>query len=435
MKIRVYSPRKSLKLADGSVCGLYKPSATPNPHPRHISIRQQIELREFNSLLNCLTSEVNWKNRLKAALMPKRNPIDDSDLDASAVERDPRVHTPRGSVSLRDVARMANVSVATVSMVLNENPRISRATHMKVQRLIERMGYQPNRLAQSLSSRYTRVLAVMLPALRHAFADAYFGELISGICDRAGKMGYKVMLEQAKPELIKDRKHIELFERRYIDGLLCLGVNDRHTFLADFEDDRYPMVVADNYFNRWKLNSVACDYVSGAEQVMNYLLQLGHRKIGLITAAPEITTARDVRGVFERKLAEAGCRIDASWVTDGKFTEDGGAEATAELLRRHPDLTAIFAGNDKMAVGALQCLSRRQVRVPQDVSVVGFDDLRQSAFVTPTLTTVHLPLYQVGVMACDKLIERVHGRGEVVRETLPTHLVVRESTTMVRSRS
>ena len=113
--------------------------------------------------------------------------------------RGPKSLGPRGgkSVSLRDVARMAKVSVATVSMVLNDNPRISRATHLRVQRLMERMGYQPNRLAQSLSGRYTNVLAVLLPALRHAFADAYFGELISGICDRAGKLGYKVMLEQA----------------------------------------------------------------------------------------------------------------------------------------------------------------------------------------------------------------------------------------------
>src|SRR3954469_22070410 len=100
-----------------------------------------------------------------------------------------------GKISMREVARLAKVSVATVSMVLNDNPRISRATHLRVQRLIDRMGYQPNRLAQSLSSRYTRVLAVLLPALRHGFADAYFGELISGICDRAGKLGYKVMLE------------------------------------------------------------------------------------------------------------------------------------------------------------------------------------------------------------------------------------------------
>src|ERR1700729_1340305 len=131
-------------------------------------------------------------------------------------------------VSLRDVAKRAKVSVATVSMVLNENPRISRATQMRVQQIIDVMGYRPNRLAQSLSSRYTGVLAVMLPALRHGFGDAYFGELISGICDRAGKLGYKVMLEQAKPDFIKSKEHIAIFERRFVDGILFLGCNDRH---------------------------------------------------------------------------------------------------------------------------------------------------------------------------------------------------------------
>ena len=169
-------------------------------------------------------------------------------------------------ISLRDVAREAKVSVATVSMVLNDNPRISRATQMRVQRLIERMGYQPNRLAQSLSSKYTCVLAVLLPALRHAFADAYFGELISGICDRAGKLGYKIMLEQAKPDFIKERKHIEIFERRYIDGVLCLGMNDWHHFLADFSSGQYPALIVDNYFDQWKLDFAACDYRSGVNR-------------------------------------------------------------------------------------------------------------------------------------------------------------------------
>src|SRR5437660_5713039 len=168
---------------------------------------------------------------------PEMPDLDAADTAAVLQDRKRRPTNASGgrskSVSLRDVAKMANVSVATVSMVLNDNPRISRATHLKVQRLIERTGYRPNRLAQSLSSRYTRVLAVMLPALRHAFADAYFGELISGICDRAGKMGYKVMLEQAKPDFIKAGQHIEIFERRYVDGILALGCNDRHAWLKD----------------------------------------------------------------------------------------------------------------------------------------------------------------------------------------------------------
>jgi DNA-binding LacI/PurR family transcriptional regulator len=341
-------------------------------------------------------------------------------------------------ISMREVARLANVSVATVSMVLNDNPRISRATHMKVQRLIDRLGYRPNRLAQSLSGRYTQVLAVMLPALRHAFADAYFGELISGICDRAGKMGYKVMLEQAKPEFIKDRQHIEIFERRYVDGILALGCNDRHAWLKDFSDGKYPLIVVDNYFGvpgehssggpQWNLDHVVCDYRSGADQVMNYLLQLGHRKIGMINAAQEIRTSRDVTEVYRQKLASVGVEADARWVEDGKFTEEGGARAAQAILERDGDVTALFAGNDKMALGALHYLSNKGVDVPGQMSVVGFDDLRHAGFVTPTLTTVHLPLYEVGALACERLIERVHGRTERVSERLPTHLIMREST-------
>jgi len=336
-------------------------------------------------------------------------------------------------VNLRDVARLAGVSVATVSMVINDNPRISRATHMRVQRLIERLGYRPNRLAQSLSSKYTQVLAILLPALRHAFADPHLGELISGICDRAGKMGYKVILEQAKPEFVKSRQHIEIYERRYIDGILALGCHDRHHWLKDFADGRYPLVVVDNLMTQWNLDYVVCDYTSGANQVMNYLLQLGHRKIGLIYAAPEIQTSRDVRDIYKSRLEAAGVTPDDSWVADGKFTEEDGAIAAADILKRHPDVTALFAGNDKMALGALHHLTREGVRVPQEVSVVGIDDLKHASFVTPSLTTVHLPLYEVGALACEKLIERVHGNIDKVAETLPTHLVMRESTGLART--
>jgi DNA-binding LacI/PurR family transcriptional regulator len=368
-------------------------------------------------------------------MVPPRT--DTFDPPQPSAQRAPRIKavigaasdTPR-PVNLRDVAREAGVSVATVSMVLNDNPRISRATQLRVQRLMDRMGYRPNRLAQSLSSKHTRVLAVLLPALRHGFADAYFGELISGICDRAGKLGYKVMLEQAKPDFIKDRQHLEIFERRYVDGVLCLGCNDRHHFLKDYENGCCPVVVVDNYFSQWKLDSVVCDYRGGAEQVMNYLLQLGHREIGLIMAAPEVRTARDVMSVYEEKLRAAGIEPDPSWRDDGRFTEEGGAAAADRILQRAPSITAFFAGNDKMALGAMHYLGRRGVRVPHDMSVVGFDDLRHTAFVNPTLTTIHLPLYEVGALACERLIERIFGKADAVSERLATHLVVRESTAM-----
>jgi DNA-binding LacI/PurR family transcriptional regulator len=338
-------------------------------------------------------------------------------------------------VNLRDVAKRAKVSVATVSMVLNENPRISRATQMRVQQVIDRMGYRPNRLAQSLSSRYTRVLAVMLPALRRGFGDAYFGELISGVCDRAGKLGYKVMLEQAKPDFIKNREHIAIYERRYIDGILCLGCNDRHHFLSDFSDRRYPLIVLDNYLDQWGLDYVVCDYRAGTEQVMNYLLQLGHRKIGFINAAPEVRTSRDRLEVFERRMQLAQVEPEPQWIDDGQFTEQGGAAAAKRILTASPDVTALFAGNDKMALGAMHYCAQRGIRIPADVSIVGFDDMQQAAFANPALTSVHLPLYEAGALACERLIERVRGKVDRVAEILPTHLVVRESTAMAVQRS
>jgi LacI family transcriptional regulator len=318
-------------------------------------------------------------------------------------------------------------------MVLNDNPRISRATQIRVQEVIDKTGYRPNRIAQSLSSKYTRVLAVLLPALRHGFGDAYFGELISGVCDKAGKMGYKVMLEQAKPEFIKERRHIEMYERRFVDGILAMGVSDRHHFLAEFVDRKYPLIVTDNYFNKqWDLDHVVCNYRLGAAQVMDYLVQLGHRQIGLIQGASSVRTARDIVEEYESKMKSIGGDFSVSWREDGRFTEEGGAAATSALLKNHPDMTAIVAGNDKMALGALHYLHRKGIDVPGRVSVVGFDDLQQSAYVRPSLTTVHLPLYEAGSLACERLIERIHGTAERISEVLKTHLVVRESTGMAR---
>lgn len=337
-------------------------------------------------------------------------------------------------VSMREVAQQASVSVATVSMVLNDNPRISKATQIKVRRIIEKLGYRPNRLAQSLSSQYTRVLAVLLPPLRHAFSDPYFGELLSGICDRADRLGHKVMLESAKPDFLRERKHMELFERRFVDGMFCLGVNDRHPFVKDFAAAGFPMVCVNNYFPDLDLDYVVADYRSGAEQVMNVLLQLGHKKIALIAGASEAQTVRDIMGVYFARMGDAGFETDESWTADGRFTEEGGAAAVDEMLARHPDTTAIFACNDKMALGAMHRLMEMGKRVPQDVSVVGFDDIQQMAFVNPSLTTVHLPLYEVGTRACEMLVQRVRGKTQKVAERMPAHLVLRDSTAIVSGR-
>jgi len=241
------------------------------------------------------------------------------------------------------------------------------------------------------------------------------------------------MIEQAKPEFIGERKHIEIFERRYVDGVAVLGTNDNQAWIEDFRKGPYPAIIVDNYLEQWGSDYAVCDYKSGAVQVMNYLLQLGHKNIAMMMAAPEIRTARDVVDVYRSRLDEAGVKVDPGWIVDGEFTEEGGVRATDQLLDTHPEITAIFAVNDKMAIGALHSLRRRNIRVPQDMSVIGFDNLAHAAFVSPSLTTVHLPLYQVGALACERLLDRIQGRVEPVNEVLSTHLIVRESTAMARS--
>ncbi len=339
-------------------------------------------------------------------------------------------------IGIREIARRANVSVATVSMVLNQNPKITEATAKRVRSVIDETGYQPNRIAQSLSGKYTRMLGVLLPTLRHALADPYFGEIISGIVDKADRFGHKVMIESAKPDFIRERKHLELFERRFVDGVLCIGFNDRHSFLKDFAKAKRPMIVVNNTFPGWGIDHIVCDYVGGAEQVMTYLEQLGHERIGLIHGSPNVHTARAVRDVYERRMKQRGLpglSIDDGWMLDGKFTEDGGREAAQQLLDQHPDLTALFCGNDKMAMGAIQGCVQRGRLVPRDVSVVGFDDIASGAYICPSLTTVHLPLHEAGALACEKLIGRVRGTATPTAETLPTHLVLRGSTGIVTS--
>lgn len=365
------------------------------------------------------------------AMRPEADALDPVDRSLVGGKPPPAVPSPKG-IGVREVAHLAKVSPATVSLVINDNPRISLSTQKRVRKAIEQLGYRPNRVAGNAARRSVQTLAIMLPSLSHAFADRYFGELISGICDRAGALEFKVMLEQATPKLLKERRHLELFDRRAVDGVLCLGNSDRHSFLADFAAANHPMIAVNSYFPQWDLDHVVCDYRGGAGQAMNYLLQLGHRHIGLIMGSTWVRTARDVVEIYEQKLREAGIEPLTTLREDGLFTEEGGAEGARRLMHRHPELTAILAGNDKMALGAMHHISECGKRVPQDISVVGFDDMQQAAYANPALTTVHLPLYEVGVLACEKLVARVQGRTDRVKSVLATHLVVRHSSGIVR---
>lgn len=330
--------------------------------------------------------------------------------------------------TIKDIAEQSGFSLSTVSLVMNNNPRISESTRQHVQQTIERLGYQPNRMARALAWRHSRTLAVLVPQLRHAFADVYFGEIVSGIYDKANKLGYKIMLEAARAEFVEDKEYLQLYEQKFVDGMMFIGANANHGFIAEFADGTRPFILVNNYSKEYDLNYVVSNYRYGAWQAMQQLVRLGHRRIGFIAGGlSEIQTSRDIFESYQEVLAHHRLEFDPKYVVDGWLTEEGGLKATEQLLRQSPDVTAVFALNDKMALGAIRKLNELGLRVPQDIAVVGFDDIPQASFAIPALTTVHQPLYEIGKLACERLVELIHGRTEPVQEVIPISLVVRES--------
>jgi LacI family transcriptional regulator len=333
--------------------------------------------------------------------------------------------------TIKDIAKECDVSLSTVSLVLNGNPRISAATREKVMAAVDRHGYQPNAFARSLASRSSRAFSVVVPHLNHVFADVYFGEIVSGIYEYATSQGYKVLLDMADQHFVKTHEYVNLLKSRRVDGMLFIGSSIHDDYLFDLDPETYPLILVNHYFPDQKINYIAADYVSSAQLAAKHLTGLGHRAIGLL-AGTNTHTAQDFQKHFIADCQAMGCKEqDLPWA-DGWFTEQGGYEGAEWLLTRFPHLTALMAGNDKMAIGAIRYLTKKRLRVPEDVSVMGMDDIRTAEFVSPSLTTIRHDLYRIGQEAVKGLTSLFRHEIESCRQVLPVSLVERDSTGPVR---
>ncbi len=329
--------------------------------------------------------------------------------------------------TIKDIARECGVSLSTVSLVLNRNPRISELTRQKVLEAVARRGYQPNTQARGLASKSSHTVSIVIPHLDHIFADAYFGKIVSGIYEYAAEQSYKMVLDVANLKFIRSHEYLNLLKSRRADGMLFIASSLYDQYLRGLEDQPYPFVLVNHYFPDINLNYVAADYVASARLAADHLLGLGHRAIGLINGT-NIQTAYDFTDHFKRFCREGGvAEKDLVWA-DGRFSEEEGYRATQRLLAANPRITAIMAGNDKMAVGALRYLRSAGIGVPEQVSVMGMDDVPAASYTTPSITTIRHPLYNIGRIACERLLMLFREEIAECREVLPVELVVREST-------
>lgn len=336
------------------------------------------------------------------------------------------------SVTIKEIASYCKVSPSTVSLVLNGSERIKKSTREKVIRAAAKFDYKPNEMARSLVSSRSRCLSVTVPALNHVFSDVYFGEIISGIYQEAQEAGYKILLDIAQESFIAEKEYLNILRNRRADGMLYIASTVEDRFLLEFEEEHDPLLLVNHYFPGSSLNYLSVDYAKAAQLCAEHLLKLGHRRIGLIIGTNTFT-GLDFRDTFFGVCEGHGLeKTSLPWTGCKDWDEQDGYSATRKLMSRHPELTAIMAGNDRMAMGAMRYLMNKGLRVPEDVSVMGVDNIPAAKYTTPGLTTVKMDLFEVGRLSCKRLLELLGGKRSGCQELLEPHVVFRESTSAAR---
>lgn len=327
------------------------------------------------------------------------------------------------TVKISDVAIAAEVSTATVSRVLSNPASVKPATREHVLAVMRELNYKPNALARQLRTQATKTVIVIVPDIQNSL----FHEVIHGIESEAAASGYQVLLADMHGQPAVESFYVSAVQQHQVDGIISLSANMTQKLL-DTITDEYPIVMALQGYENAAVPFVAIDNAAAARAMMKHLFKLGHRKIAHITSAAPLLPYQERLKSYRAALEENGIGFDTTLVAYGDPSIRGGYEQMKALLEQGASFTAVFAAGDTMAIGAIQALQELGHRVPQDVAVVGFDDIELSSVLNPKLTTIRQPKYQIGQQAFRKLAALMKKEASAPAPTLlPHELVIRES--------
>jgi DNA-binding LacI/PurR family transcriptional regulator len=334
--------------------------------------------------------------------------------------------------TLEDVARRAGVSTATVSKVLSNTPYFTAETRDKVLKAVKELGYVPNLAARALAAGKTHIVAVVFPYVYDAiFTDPLIMLILQGIEAECTQQGYNLLL--STPRLSDDAVdpiYLQLVQSGYMDGIIAIDNHPRVSALEPVHQRGIPAVAIGYHPTRYYVRSAD---QQGGYQLMRHVLDLGHRRIGIISVPETMHPSIHYRLVGVRQAAQqAGLDAHAIPERDGDFSTPSGAAAAAHLLTEHPDLTALVCLNDRMALGAIQQAREMGRRVPDDLTVVGYDDIPYAAVFSPPLTTISQQAPELGRMAAQMLFEVLRG-GQPEPKEVSTHLIIRQSSAPPRT--
>ena len=334
-----------------------------------------------------------------------------------------------GTVSIKDVARLAGVSIATVSRAVNEPDRVRSETRQRVQDAIRQTGYSPNSLARNFRRGRTQVIMVVLPSV----GDPFFTDVMRGVRAVAAREGYSLLINETQFNTLTADEIGAMVVSRQADGIILLAsLSPFGTRVLSAESRRaLPMVIGCETIapELSEIPGVHIDNVAAAREATAYLQDLGHRRIAFMYGEHETLLTADREAGYRQAMEAAGLPVNSDWIVEGQLSIEGAIAATSRLLYLPKRPTAIFCANDEMAMGCVHALKAAGLAVPRDISVVGFDDTRYARITDPPLTTVRQPTRLIGERVMERLLQEIDSErtAETGTETLPHELVIRGS--------
>ncbi|WP_346243228.1 LacI family DNA-binding transcriptional regulator [Shouchella clausii] len=327
-------------------------------------------------------------------------------------------------ITMKDIAREANVSAATVSHVINNTKHISEVTRNKVLEVIKRHHYVPNSAAKNLRQQSSKTAGLVVSS----FPDSFVTEMIFAIEERAKEMGYNLLLVNTNEDREYEEKTINLLHSKQVDGIILSPTSGDIQYLQNYTEDNFPIVMLNRYESTIKnIPRVTGDNFQLGYDATMHLLQHGHQKIGFIYSYPNVSTTDDRLRGYQEALKQYNIPYQEEFFVQGYAKVKGGSDAVQNLLTKDNQISAFFVQNDLMTIGAISKIKELKLRIPEDIALIGFGDFSSSHIIDPPITTILLPPETIGKTAFDMLLNKINNPNYMKHIELPPSMVVRKS--------
>ena len=330
----------------------------------------------------------------------------------------------RCMATIKDVARRSGVSVSTVSRVLNDQPYVAEELKQRVLKAIDELGYKPSRVAQRLRATRSQLIGVVFSDI----ANSFYIDVLRGIEHVASQDGMSVLISNANADPDREEELIHLMQLEGVAGIIIAPTREDSLAVAELSTSGLPTTIIDRQMANTQVDTVLIDNFKGAFSAIQYLLGLGHRRIAVISGPLHLTSGRERYAGYLQAMSDAGVEVDSGLTRFGDYQQSSGYVLAQELISSPKPPTALFVANNEMTIGALNAIHQNGRRIPEDVAVIGFDDLSWAVSLNPPLTTIAQPTFEIGARAAQLLLARIADpERPPSKEVLTTHLVIRES--------